>query len=285
MEENNSGSSQSIDVDSVLSSIDDSPSSERAMSDTPPEQTPQQTTPEYEFTWNGKKIKAPVDKLTQWASQGYDYGQKMAEFNRRQAEFQNQSKQVDEIKSKYSEIDEYVKQNPDWWQHVTQTWEQRTKNLGQDPNNIRDLAKTYAEEAIKPIKDQIAQREQQELFQKQDQELDSQIKSVREQYTDIDFDAVGDDGKTLLYKVLEFGATKNISDFDIAFKAFNHDTLIKRAERRALESQSKEVQKRTKLGILGTSSTPTRTTQDATNYKQKSYNDLTKEALEELGIR
>lgn len=292
MQEENQGattqdSSSNMDVDSLLSSIDQ-PTQERQMSEAPPEaQTPEQKQQEFEFNWNGKKIKAPLDKLSQWASQGYDYGQKMAEFNKRQSEFQQQSKQVEEIKSKYSEIDDYVRQNPDWWQHVTQTYEQRLQQAGQNPQgaDIRELIKAHTEEAIKPFKEQVEQQKQQELFKKQDAELDTQIQSVREKYSDLDFDAVGEDGKSLMYKVLEFGASNGLNNFDVAFKAFYHDDLIKREATRAKEAYSKDIQKRTKLGLLGTSPTPKQGISDAKYTKSKSYNDLEREALEELGIR
>lgn len=283
------GSTQtSMDVDALYDSIQNPAPTERQQSEAPQENQVQKTQSpqEFEINWNGKKIKAPIEKVSQWASQGYDYGQKMAEFNKQQQEFQSKSKQIQDIETKYAEIDAYVRDNPDWWNHVTQSWEQKNQTLQQNPQqgNVRDLAKLYAEEAIKPIKEQLQQREQQELYAKQDAELDTQIKSVQEKYPDLDFNTVGEDGKTLMYKVLEFGAQNGISKFDIAFKAFYHDDLVKRESAKAKESVNKQIQRNTKLGLLGKSPTPTKGLSEARDIKNKSYNDLTREALEELGI-
>src|SRR4051812_40705324 len=118
---------ESVDVDSLMESVESQgrggiPMTHEAQTDAPAaDSTPApdtaaaaaaaQAAEEFEITWNGRQIKAPKDKVLQWASQGYDYPQKMAELKKQREEF-------DRAYSPYKTVDDYAKQNPEWWKHV-----------------------------------------------------------------------------------------------------------------------------------------------------------------------
>jgi hypothetical protein len=70
--------------------------------------------------------------------------------------------------------------------------------------------------------------------------------------------------------------------FRAAFRDYYNDHLLGKAKEEGKELVSKELQKRTKLGILGESPKPSKGLTVAAGVKNKSYNDLVQEALAEL---
>jgi hypothetical protein len=285
----------SIDVDSLMNEIENAPSEDRAMGAAPEpqsqpaqdgSQSPTQTQSEIEFTWNGKQIKAPLDKAKQWAQQGYDYAQKMAEYNRRQQEFSQKETWAKEAEGRYKAIDEYVQQNPQFWDHVTQSWQQQQisgqQGQGIDPANpfVQKLLTEIND--VKQFKQTLEQEKAAQARVQEDQQLDTEIKSIREQYGDLDFDTVGAEGTSLEQRVIQHAIQHNIASFKTAFRDLLHDDLLRKAEERGKEQITKDIQKRNKTGLLGTSPTPTKGVNHAADIKTKSYDRLLDEALSEL---
>lgn len=285
--------SADIDVDSLLAEIEaPAPQAERPMSE-PPAPAPQaapQTAPqapqEFEINYKGQTIKAPVDRVKQWAQQGYDYAQKMSEFTKQQQEFQTRSEQIAELEKRYGPVDEYVRQNPEFWEHVMQSYQQKQQAF--DPNNPLVGKLSLLEQKLQEIdqfKNTVISEKQAQQRQEQDQALDRDIQSIRETYKDLDWNTVDTDGKTLEIKILEHANAQGIRNFRAAFRDFYHDHLVKMAEERGKELVNKDIQKKTKLGFLGTSETPKKSLSQAQDVKSKSYEDLLAEALDEVGHR
>lgn len=276
------------DVEKLLENLN-APEPERAMSSAPegevsreaPVEQPQQPSWDpkpWEFDWNGKKI-APdhPDKLKKWASQGYDYAQKMESFKQKQAE-------VDRIKneySKYKTIDDYVKQDPKWWEHVEESYNNRLAS--EDP--IVQRVNGMLQEKLAPFEQLIAQKQEQETqakIQKEDETLQGEIKSIRERYKDLDFDTPDAEGKSLEYKILEHGSRHGFPSFKGAFLDFYHDQLEKMWESRGREAISKDSEKRQKLGLSSTNATPKRKSTDDFDIRGKSYNQILDEIVQSL---
>jgi len=283
------GSAPDIDVDALLNQIESPGSSEIPMTAAGAEpsvaQAPPQPPQEYEFTANGKPIKAPLDKILQWASQGYDYPQKMAELNRRQQEFEAQQRALKEIEGRYKPIDDYVRENPQWWEHVESSWKQREQAF--DPNNpiaqeIQALRSRLGEQ------DQIIQEWKQEREQRriqtEDAQYQEQMESIRKEFPNLDLTTPGADGKSLEYKVLEYAQKEGIRNFKTAFRDFYHDEILKLHAERAKEESAKDLQKKTKLGLLGKSPTPQQSLAPVQNLKSKSYESILDEVKAELGL-
>jgi two-component sensor histidine kinase len=286
-----------INVDEILSEIN-SPEPERLMTNpagtdsllgtTPTEATkeilkqPEQTPsilPEFEIEWNGRKIKAPVDKLTKWASQGYDYSQRMEQFRKEQARHNEMIQAYD----KYKKVDEYVQKDPQWWSFVEEQWNNRLAN--EDPTLRRVQA--IVEEKLAPVQSLLQQQEEQAKqaqIQQEDSALTQDIKSIRERYSDLDFDTPDVEGKSLELKILEHATSHKFPTFKSAFLDFYHDQLEKRWEARGREALSKDVEKRQKLGLSATKPTPTRAPTDNFDVAGKSYNQILQEINERLGI-
>lgn len=285
------GNTEGIDADALLREIEGGGSANRPMQ-AQPEQTQQsqpaqQTPEEFEITWNGKQIKAPKEKALQWASQGYDYSQKMAELTRQRAEWETKQKEFEQSYTPYKTIDEYAKQNPEWWSHVEQSYQQKLANAqaaapGQTSPEIEGLKAKLTE--IEKFKTDLEAKEAAQKAEKEQQVLEGEIKSIRDTYKDLDWTSRDESGLDLEQRVLKHAIDNGIQSVRAAFRDYQHDHLLKLAAERAKESQTKDLQKRTKLGLLGQSQAPKKGLTPAEGVKTKSYEDLMREAKEEFGI-
>lgn len=245
---------------------------------------------EFDFPVENKTIKVKRDQLFQWAQQGRTAPGKMSQLSRevetwkkKYSEFEPKYKAYEE---QYKPIDEYVKQNPTFWDHVLDSWKNKSQALTDQANPLAGVV-TDLQQKVQDLiqyKNQVEDRQQKYQAQQEDQAYLQTMEEIKKTYSDIDFDTPNEEGKSLEYQVLEFAQQRGIRDFDIAFKAFKHDDLLKRAETRAKESLLKDKQKNTKLGVLGITPSPTKRVQQR-DIRQRSYDDLVDEALEELGIR
>jgi hypothetical protein len=279
-----------IDVDGLLGEIE-SPSSGIPMTapeetEAPAQQANQQAAPqEYEINWNGKQIKAPIDKLTKWASQGYDYAQRMEALKTQQSEFEQNRQQFEPKLNLYKDVDDYAAKNPDWWDHVQKSWQERQQAF--DPSNpIANELNTLKSEIqeLRKFKDDLHNEKIQEKRKAEDSALDNEIGEMRKAYADLDWASVDDNGMTLESRILQHATNNGINSFRAAFRDYNHDRLVEIAAMKAKEQAVKDRKAAAKAGLLGVSSTPRHGIQQAGNVRSKSYNDLTQEALKELGL-
>lgn len=238
---------------------------------------------QYEITVGGKVIKASLDNLKQWAQQGRDYAQKMQEFNSSKEALDTERTKFQEHYSTYQKIDEYAQQNPDWWEHTQNAFNQANgtpiesdnSDIAQLKNEINELR----EFKTKFESDQVAKQQEAE-----DSALDQDIKSTKDTYKYMDWDSPDPNtGKTREDMVIEHGVKIGTDSFLIAFRDLYHNDLLSRAEAQGKETVQKDLQARTKLGLLSTSSTPMKHEVVSTgDVRNKSYDDIESEINEEL---
>lgn len=261
-------------ADELLSSIENT--------ETPEEVTQEQpTVQEYSFTHSGKEIKAPIDNILKWASQGYDAPNRIGDLSKQLDEYKQKESRFKEIETQYGDVDKFARENPDWWKHVSESYQQKflEAKAGGNPELI-GLQKEL--EDLKNFKLQLEQDRQAEVNRREDEAYQSELQALTKAYPKIDFSSVGPDGKSLEYKVLQHAKENGIKKFTTAFRDFYHDDLMKLQAESAKEGLLKERQQRTKLGILGeTFQSAKQVNQDV---KGKSYADLEREALQELGL-
>lgn len=274
------------DVDSLLESIDQ-PSNDSAMEAAKPvEQTPQVQSSDFAFTVGGKEVKLDLtkdrEKLIRWAQQGYEAPNKIGELNKTLDGYKSKEQQFKDWQDRFGPVDEYVKKNPQWWNHVQAQFEQLQAQRQADPNApiIEKLMQEV--EGLKGVATTYQQQETQRQAMRDDAAYMEELQGAQKQYPKIDFTTPDQNGKSLEYKVLEFANENGIKKFTTAFKAFHHDELMKLSAEEAKEKVIKDRQSKSKLGILGISATPTRKTSDS--VRGKSYGDLEREALQELGL-
>lgn len=226
----------------------------------------------FEFTHNGKQIKAPLSQLIKWGQQGYDYAQKMAEFKPKQ-------EAIAQLESTYKPIDEWVKQNPEKWEKLQAVIKAEKEGYGDLPPDHPLLQKLNQFETI--ANEWKSEREQART-KLEDEKLDQEVKSIQEKYKDLDWASVDDSGRTREQRVYAHAVENNIPTFKAAFFDLYHEDLLTAAETRAKEQFAASKEKSAKTGLLSTQVKAPITLKTPTN-KSKHY-ESTETILAELGL-
>lgn len=288
MDQAETPTAEEINVDELLEGIeapgDNSiPMGDEVAAAPPPEQ-------EWEINYKGQIEKVPLQKFKEYAQQGRDYAQRMGEYNRNLQDFEQRTQRLraqEEEYKVYQQVDAWAKANPEQWMRVQQGLAPKEQSL--DPSNplapvVQSIREELAE--IKGWKQQILSKEQQASYAAEDKALDETISQVKNQYKEVDFNELDERGISLENRVLKHCADKGIRDFEAGFLQFNKDRLFKLHADRAKENVGKELQKNAKAGVVSNGSRQRQTSlSQATNIKNKSYEQLTEDALQELGIR
>jgi len=267
------------EADALLADIE-SPSAESQGQAAPEPAQPQPAAEEFKFTAGGKEVKATREQLIRWATMGYDAPNRIGALNKEVESWKAKEAALNEIKSKYGEIDEYARQNPQWLQHVQEEYNKRG-GVGQSPI-VEQLQKQVQE--LVQFQKTVQQERQVEIERNEDKAYLEEFDSVKKKYPDIDFETPDESGKSLEAKVLEYAMANRIQKFTTAFRDFYHDELMNKSTAKAKEQVVADRQKSAKSGILGVSSTPQKGLKPASSVKSKSYGDLAAEALAEYGV-
>jgi hypothetical protein len=239
---------------------------------------------EYEYSARKGKIKEPISMILKRASQGYDYAHLMNEFNEKNKTFDSRFKH-------YEEIDRFAQENKEWWESVNKSYQERV-GQGQQPLQQPEQAQTTLPPELQSVLNPLTQelttlkeslgeilKERNEARQqKEDSALLEQITGIRQQYKDVDFDTLDENGKSLEFKVLQHAQESGIKNFKTAFLDFYHENLTKLHEETGREAAVKNLQSKTRLGLLRDSA-PRQ--QPQRSIREMSYNDLIEEALRE----
>lgn len=299
--------SQEIDAEALVRQIEETGSAEGESQQEAPEiEATQESTEPKGFSFKsmdellkhqlpykvegGKEVQEDLQTILKRASQGYHYAQRMNQLNTSEKEWQEKVQQAQAMQEKWSKFDEYARQNPDWYNHWENAWQNRNNPVGDASNDMEgqpdSRLQALLDEKLKPVQEFIQSQEQvkaQQALQQEDRELEDQIQKVRKEYNDIDFDRTNpENGKSLEYEVLEFGIQNGIKDFNVAFKAYYHDKLVERSLQRAEEEKAKKLQDQNRNGIIGQRSTPGKSA--APSLKGRSWEDVNRLAAQELGI-
>lgn len=286
---------ENIDVDQLLKDID-APEAPRADSALEPENVTEEVVAkenpwngeDLAFDWNGKRIiPDSKDKAIQWQSMGYNYSQRMGELNKthaqRMQEVEARSAKYDGF-DKYGEVDSYAKTNPEWWEHVQNSY--KTRETYKIDESLQPILNPLVERLSQTenFLNEWKQEKQQKELEAQDAKLDADIMSTREQYPTIDLSAIDPaTGETLELKVLKHASELGTSSFKTAFRDYFHDKLIDMAKSQALEGAAKGQADLAKKGVIGKTTAPTKGL-SLNTHRGKSYDQLTQEALTELGL-
>lgn len=250
----------------------------------PVEQTQEWSPPEYLMLGEEK---VPWDKASVWLGQGRHYSQRAQELNQKEQQIQEQAKQYEGYET-YKPVAEFVNNDPkgkQWWDFVQSQWESR--HTYDQPKEIQETLNPWVQE-INTLKEELGELKQfkQSLSQKeQDQQLDAEIGTVKDKFSNVDWSALDDSGLTLEQRVINHGAKNGHPGFRSAFLDYYHDTLGELYGAGQKEAAAKAQVAQAKTGIIGKSPTPKTQLQKPENHRKSSYEDLTEEALRELGLR
>jgi hypothetical protein len=261
---------------------------EPPMAETAPQETTEPTTGpvglhDWKFTANGKEvIPETPEKLKQWASMGYNYGQRMREFNDKY--------------SLYEQIDKHAQENPDWWNHVQSQYDNRGSLQGtpQPEQQTPNQGQSQASPEIDTIRDELGTvkefmkdwqtKQWEEKKAQEDQALDQEITKVRESYNDFNWNDMDEHGLKLEDRVVKHAQAIGTNNFTAAFRDLMHDQLVKRATLKGQEEAGKNIQRNKKAGLLGETPEPLRKFQETPDTKKMSYDELEAFELKQLGL-
>ena len=226
--------------------------------------------------------KIPWDKASHYLGQGRHYAQNAAQLNQRHAELQNLAAKYKGF-DRYSEIDSYVKQNPQWWEFVEKQWNDRetTQTPGLDPNLLKPFEEKYQklESMVTPLVESHQMRQRMD----EDKALDEEITKVKEKYADVDFSVTDKNGDTFETQVLKHAYAKGFGSFRTAFLDLHGDKLfeIARANGSSKEAATKATQQ--KQGFLGKTTVPQKSAAPL-NVSKMSWEQLHEQAKKSVGI-
>ncbi len=246
-------------------------------------------TPAESFTLkvNGQDIQATRDQMVQWAQLGRNYPQRVEQVKaqvRQEIEAQF-AKDRDAIGS-YKKIDEYAQQNPQWWSFVENQYQQALQNgtLANAPSLPPEFKKEFDE--LKGWKQGIESKLSEAQQQAEDEQLNTSIRAIRDEYPTLAWDQVDENGHNLETRVILHAQQKGIGDFGAAFRDMNFSELIKLKTEHALMEQQRAAAARRKQGIIGSKPTPTAKQEgqgpSRAQIKKSSYGDLAKMAIAEI---
>lgn len=242
------------------------------------------------YSASGKEIEEDIQTILTRASKGYHYAQQMEALKKEREEFSPQIEEAKRLNEKWSQYEDYAKQNPEWYDHWQSAWNNRhTRNsegmFDSDQANYQAMIDAKVAEKLKPYEERLRELgdfTQTSKIKEEDSKLESEINSIRSQYKDIDFDRTDPEtGMSLEYQVLKFGSEHGIRSYEQAFKAFYHDKLVERQV--ALKEKEKielEKQKRSQ-GIISESSSP-HVNGKPVNLRNKNWEQVTDMALADL---
>lgn len=244
---------------------------------------------EFEYHANGKQVKEPLEMILKRASQGYNYAQHMEALKQEQATLQQtiEQKAQEYIAQKYGQIDEFARQNPEWMDYVNQQFQLAKQNgeLARNPDDPVQREIAALKQQISDLTNQTKTFQEQERAKKEDEQLSQEITAVHEKYKDIINPQETDQfGQSVEMQVLLHAKQTGIKSYRAAYLDLFHDRLLGAAESKGKEALLKEQEKRREKGFIGRTPTPTQGITQAQNVRSRSWGDLEREALEELGV-
>ncbi len=272
-------STDTSEVDNLLNEIETTDQGPTQTEGEPVAAPTQQQIEEFTFKAGGKEVKANRDQLIQWASRGYEAPNKIGELSEKLKGYTEKEKYWSELEQKFKPVDDYVRANPQFWDHVQKTYQQ---TMAEQQQHLQNNPLLPVIESLKQEMTELKQYKQDLDYQKQDEIYMQELGTIKKEFNKFDFDTPDIDGKTLEYKVLEHAKQNGIKSFKTAFLDLNHSKIISMKEDEIKERLALDKQSKSKLGILGISQAPT--TRKSDNIKGKSYDDITKDVLAELGL-
>jgi hypothetical protein len=244
----------------------------------------------------GKDISEPLSTVIQRASMGYDYAQLMQQHKQREAEIEARAHQISELEQRWKPYDEYASTNPQWADHVKQSWENRF-SFGQQSQNQEPRFESNAQNSALPPEvaakiekmesfiGQYESEKQMRVQAEQDAALATEINSIQSEYPDIDLRATDPmTGESAEQQIIRHAQAHGISNFRAAFRDYMFDKLLARGQTQAKEVVAKQMQSQVKNGVIGQSNSPMLQPQVQGNMRGQSYHSLMDIAAKELGF-
>jgi hypothetical protein len=239
-----------------------------------------------ELTVNGEKIVVDDEsKYDQWAQQGRHYSQQMAELNQQRAEWEAEKAQIEPRLTQYRDVDNYAKENPEWWQHVENSFQSReAHNLTPEIKAaLEPVLKDFSE--VKEFANKLQIERQEEIARREDAALKEEVASLSKEYPEVDFTVADQTGQSFELQILKHAEAQGIPSFRAAFLDYHQNQLQNIYEARGRKAAEDAIAQKNKQGILGRTQAPTQGNAEMlVNPRNKSWDDVLAEAKEALAV-
>lgn len=246
-----------------------------------------------EVTHNGEKVQIAADKQVPLMQMGLNYAVKMHALNTERAAFDEEKKSFSDQQRYYGEIDKVAKENPQWWQHVQAEYQKFSGKAGNaGDGNPGGSGMTPVERELRAeivgLKEQLSgylnhqkQEAQSKQFQAEDAALDAEVAAFAKANPEFDWITADANGQTLEQRIYQHADKHGIQNYRAAARDYLHDEIVKRRELKAKETIGKDIQAKTRSGVVQTKGKPNGL--KAPSNINKSYDELVREGLAELG--
>lgn len=244
---------------------------------------------------DGKQISLDQAKAKAYAQKGFDYETKMHNLRVDRQLFDRERESMDSDFKELKEMNDYAKKNPAWESFVREQWQSRLNNQDQagNPSFQQQNANPQANQ-ISTLQNQLnnvmsqLSGQQDDLKARKAAELDSrlqgEIDTYKDKYADFDWKTQDELGLNLEGRIQQHAIDNGIKGYTAAARDLLWDEHMKRANINSKEQVGKEVQKQASLGLGKVTKNSQVTAKQAQGVREKSYHDLTAEALAEYGI-
>jgi hypothetical protein len=262
-----------------------------------PEAAAPGTPQEFAINYKGKEEKYSLDKLIQFAQQGRDYSANMQKYNQEKTGWTKQVEAekakwagLEEKLSRYGEVEEYIKKDPVWWDHVQSSYQQRLSGQAPGANAPPDPIIQKLTEQVGELSQFVSsakEREAAQAAEKEDLVMDQQITQYRDKYPNFDWAHVDENGLDLEKRILDHAVKMGLNKpehFTAAANDYLHEEHLKRASESAKGDVGRHLQKVNKLGLGPITDHRTQAVKRVQNVSSKSWDEISQEAQAAAGI-
>lgn len=237
------------------------------------------------LTYKGKELNMDDDRFKAYAQKGYDYESKMHQqrvdrklFDQEREKFQSEMGQL-------QEINEYAKANPQFEALIQREWQKVQAGQGEPLDPLSEVQ--VLQHQLRTLQDQVAgQTEANENRRIAELEAgqETSIATYKDEHADLDWAAKDAEGNTLEDRITHAMLDNGVKNFSIMADHFLKDQLIKRNSIESKEAAAKDIQKAHKAGLGKITPKSMLGVKSSEGVGKKSYDQLMREGMAELGI-
>jgi len=287
---------ENFDVNAIAQELESGAFDQPAPGGQPGQPATQGFDPKQVITYkaSGKDLSEPLETVIQRAQRGYDYAQLVSQHKQREAELEARIQQANDLAQKWEPYHKYAEANPDWANHVRDSWENRftgqPASMQQTPTDSNQFnLPPEVSQKLARMEQFIEQQEYQAKIAQQsaeDHALAQEIDAIRKNYPDIDFSHTDPEtGESLEARVLRHAQDNRIYNFEASFKHFYFDKLLDRQVLKAKEDATKTLTQAHKSGFIASSDSPMlKNNIFSQQQKPMSYHQAMELAAREMGL-
>lgn len=250
-------------------------------------------TAEFQFTENGKAVKAPLSTIINHYRQRSALDQKFAEFNKTKESFDSERKEWGDLEQ-YRQLQKWSLDHPDEFSTIWDLYQNKDRHLIGQKNEgnqavIDELLSLKRElQGLKEFKSQLDQDRAKEVDEKNLAELEIEVDNFKKDFPEVNLDGESEmiltDGQkaTVKQAIMLYGYKHGIPDFESAALKFLKPKLMEIVAQRARQEAVKGVKLETQAGVIARSSTPLSGQSSKVNPAKMSWSDAKNAAKAEL---